>query len=325
MNCDVNVRPEDVVKAYKLLRGRVLMTPLERSEVLSELCGGNVFLKLENLQLCRSFKIRGAMNIMLNLKGEFEGKGVVTCSSGNHAQGVAIASRELGIRSIIVVPKDCPETKKEAIRLFGKGWIELVEHGYGYDSAFKEAERISRENNLPFIPPGEHRLVMAGAGTVGYEIVNQNPDIDAILVPAGSGGLILGIATIVKSIKPRVEIIGIQSEASPPWYFSWQAGRLVEVEYKPSLSEGTWGSIKECMFNLAKDRVDSFLLVKEEDIKEAIAFALRKLHLVVEGAGALGIAALLSKRFNAEGRNVVVVVSGGNIDVGVLKSVLNSY
>lgn len=322
MGCEVDVTPKDVLRAHKLLRDRVLFTPLERSEVLSDLASGNVFLKLENLQVCRSFKIRGALNVMFNLSDDLKRRGVVTCSSGNHAQGMAIAARELKVKSVIVVPKDCPETKKEAIRIFGREWIELVEHGYGYDAAFEEAERISRENGLPFIPPGEHKLVMAGAGTVGYEILCQNPDIDVILVPAGSGGLMLGIATIVKAIKPEVRIFGLQSETSPPWYYSWMAGKLVDVDYKPSLSEGTWGSIKECMFNLSKDRVDGFILVSEDDIKEAMAFAVKKLHLVVEGAGALGIAAILSGRFDAKGKNLTIVVSGGNVEGEVLKGIL---
>ncbi|MCS7233486.1 MAG: threonine/serine dehydratase [Synergistetes bacterium] len=322
MNCDISVKPQDVLKAYRFLKGKVLETPLERSEALSLLSGGDIFLKLENLQVCRSFKIRGALNVMFNLPEEMKRKGVVTCSSGNHAQGVAIASRELRVKSVIVVPKDCPVTKKEAIRMFGGDWIELVEHGCGYDAAFEEAERISKESKLLFIPPGEHKLVMAGAGTVGYEIVKENPDIDAILVPAGSGGLMLGMATIVKAINPDIKIYGIQSEASPPWYYSWKEGKLVDVEYKPSLSEGTWGSIKECMFEFSKDKVDGFILVSEEEIKEAIAFAAKKLHLLVEGAGSLGIAAILSGRFNAKGRRVALVISGGNIDGDVLKEVL---
>lgn len=322
MNCDINVTPQDVLRAYRFLKDKILEAPLERSEPLSRLSGGAIFLKLENLQVCRSFKIRGALNVMFNLPDELKRKGVVTCSSGNHAQGVAIASRELKVKSIIVVPEDCPETKKEAIRMFGGDWIELVEHGHGYDAAFEEAERISKESGLPFIPPGEHRLVMAGAGTVGYEIIKECPDIDAILVPAGSGGLMLGIATIVKAITPKVKIYGVQSEASPPWYYSWKEGRLVDVEYKPSLSEGTWGSIKECMFEFSKDKVDGFLLVSEDEIREAIAFSVKKLHLLVEGAGALGIAAILSGRFDAKGKKVALVVSGGNIDGKVLKDIL---
>lgn len=322
MNCDINVTPFDILKAYRFLKDKVLETPLERSEPLSRLAGGNVFLKLENLQVCRSFKIRGALNIMFNLPHELRRKGVVTCSSGNHAQGVAIAARELGIKSVIVVPQDCPETKKEAIKMFGGEWVDLVEHGHGYDEAYVEAERISKEEGLPFIPPGEHKLVMAGAGTIGYEVMKENPEVDAILIPAGSGGLMLGIATIVKAMSPRVKIYGVQSEASPPWYYSWQAGRLVDVEYKPSLSEGTWGSIKRCMLEFARDKVDGFILVSEEDIRDAIAFSVKKLHILVEGAGALGIAAVLSGKFDVKGGNVVLIVSGGNIEGEVLKRIL---
>jgi len=322
LECDINLTPRDVLRAYNFLKDKVLQTPLERSEPLSELSQGSVFLKLENLQVCRSFKIRGALNIMFNLPEEVKERGVVTCSSGNHAQGVAIASRELKVKSIIVVPKDCPETKKEAIRMFGGRWIKLIEHGYGYDSAYEEAERISKEEGLTFIPPGEHRLVMAGAGTIGYEIMRENPDIDAILIPAGSGGLMLGVATIVKALSPQVKIYGVQSEASPPWYYSWKAGRLVDVEYKPSLSEGTWGSIKECMFEFAKDKVDGFILVSEEDIKEAIAFSVKKLHILVEGAGSLGISAILSGKFDAKGKSVAIIVSGGNIDGELLREIL---
>ncbi len=319
------LEPRDVVKAYSFLRGKVVRTPLERSALLSEVSGREVFLKLELLQPCRSFKLRGAINALGNLPREVLERGVITCSSGNHGQGVAMAARALGVKASVVVPEDCPRVKKEAIRRFGGPFVELIEHGRGYDEAHARALELAGERGLFYLPPGEHTLIMAGAGTVGLEMLEDRPELDCVVVPAGSGGLIVGIATVVKALSPSTRVIGVQSEVSPQWVASWREGSFVEVVHRlPTLAEGTWGSVERGMFELARGRVDDFFAVSEEEIAFAMAFALRELHLVVEGAGALPLALLLSHPELVEGKEVGLVVSGGNVEESTLRRVLQA-
>ncbi len=320
-----DVKPVDVFRASKFLKDKVLHTPLEYSKSLSKESGADVFLKLENYQICRSFKLRGALNIMYHLPFELKRDGVITCSSGNHGQGVAIAANLLKVKSIIVVPKDCPEVKKEAIKEFGGEYVELIEHGIGYDQAKQKADEIAEEKDLPFIPAGEHSLIMAGAGTVGLEIIEDLPDVDVVLVPAGSGGLMTGIATILKAINPEVKVYGIQTDASPVWYEAFKNDKVVPVDYKPTIAEGLFGEIYEQMYPVAKERIDGIILVTEDETKEAVKYAFSKLHLMVEGSGAVGIAALLfNKLEDVFGKKVAVVISGGNIDASLICEILSS-
>ena len=319
----LNVEPKDILEAFKIIRTYLRETPFEYSPLLSERVCSRVFLKLENFQLTRSFKARGALNLMLNIRRKEGINEVITASSGNHAQGIAFASRILNMKATIVVPESCPETKKKAIKAIGGENVILLEHGDIYDEAEEEAMKIASKKGIPFVPPAEHRLIMAGAGTVGLEMMLENPDLDMILVPAGAGGLILGIATIVKALNPRIKIYGVQSEASPPWYYSWKEGKLVEVKIEESLADGLSGGIKEEMLELAKTRVDDFLLVSEEEIAEAMKYSIMELHQVVEGAGAVGLAAILSGKINVRDKRVGVVISGGNVDSKTIARILS--
>jgi len=312
----------DVLLAAQFLREKVRHTPIEESLDLSDITGGSVYLKWENLQPCGSFKIRGALNKMFHMSEEKRERGVVTASSGNHAQGVAIAARMLNVKAVIFVPGVCPANKQRAIKRLGGDAVDLRVVGHLYDDAEQAARELARNEGLTYVSSYEDHHIICGAGTVGLEMLLDVPDLDMLVVPAGGGGLISGIATIAKALSPGIRIVGVQSVASMPWVVSWQSGRVVDVTYSDSLADGLTGSIPQSLLDLARVRVDDFVAVTEDDIAKAIAFLHHRHHQIVEGAGAVGVAALLSGRVSAKGRRVGVVISGGNIDHEVLMNIL---
>lgn len=315
----------DVVKAYRFLSKRVRHTPTEYSYPLSEIAGASVYIKWENQQLCGSFKLRGALYKMNSLSAEERAKGVVTCSSGNHGQGVALAAKELGIYTLIFVPKVCPETKKAAIKRRGGDFVKLVVCEGDYDFAEKSAHEHATEHNMTYVSSFEDATVIAGQGTAGFEMFMDEPDIGLLLVPAGGGGLMNGIAISAKAVNPDVEIWGVQSVASNPWVVSWADGIVKEVTYLETLADGLAGWIPQSLLSLAKTRVTGIHEVTEEDIAKAIAFMHREHHQVIEGAGAVGVAALLAGKADCKGRKTGIVISGGNIDEDKLKEILKKY
>ncbi len=317
----------DVLRAYRFLKNRVRHTPVERSYPLSERTGAEVFLKWESLQFCGSFKIRGALNKMFSLTEEEKGRGVVTPSSGNHGQGVAFAAAGLGVKAVICVPGACPQTKRNAIRRLGGEWVELRVVGELYDDAEHEAHRLAEAEGRTFVSSYEDAVVISGAATAGLELMMDEPELDVILTPAGGGGLMNGIALAARTLRPSVRVWGVQSVASQPWVASWEGGRVLEVPYGDSLADGLTGSIPQSLLDLAKTRMEGCFSVTEEEIGRAIAFLHREHHQVVEGAGAVGVAALLAGKVPAslEGLRVGVVISGGNIDHGRLMSVLDRW
>ncbi len=317
----------DVLRAYRFLKHRVRHTPVERSFPLSELTGADVFIKWENHQFCGSFKIRGALNKMFSLTAEERARGVVTPSSGNHGQGVAFAASQLGVRAVVCVPGACPQTKREAIRRLGGEWVELRVVGELYDDAEHEAHRLAGAEGMTFVSSYEDAVVISGAGTLGLELVMEEPDLDVILTPAGGGGLMNGIALAAKTLCPQVRIWGVQSVASQPWVASWEGGKVLEVSYEDSLADGLTGSIPQSLLDLAKTRMEGCFSVTEDEIAQAIAFLHREHHQVVEGAGAVGVAALLAGKVpvTLAGLRVGVVISGGNIDHVKLMSVLERW
>lgn len=315
----------DVLLAYRFLKSRVRHTPTEKSEPLSRKLGTDVFIKWENHQIAGSFKLRGALNKMFSLSCDEMKLGVVTPSSGNHAQGVAMAAKMLGVKAVICVPGVCPSTKQEAIRMRGGEFVDLRVVGHFYDDAEAEAKRLAREEGLTFVSSYEDHFVLSGAGTVGLELMMDEPELDVLVVPAGGGGLINGIAIAAKALRPNVEIYGIQSVASQPWVKSWPVGKVVDVEYEDSLADGLMGSIPQSLLDLSKKRIRDFLAVTEDDIARAIAFLHHEHHQVVEGAGAIGVAALMAGKIPVEGKKVGVVISGGNIDKKRLMEVLNQF
>jgi threonine dehydratase len=309
---------KDIYKAKKRILKYIRQTPLEKSHFLSELCQNNVVLKLENQQLTGSFKIRGALNKMLTLPHKERERGIVAASTGNHAQGVGYAAKMLGIQGQIVVPTYTPIVKREAIQRYN---MDMIVHGSDYILSEKKARLIESNEGKTFISAYNDPLIIAGQGTIGVEIVEENPKLTKLLVPVGGGGLISGIGCAVKSIDPDIEIIGVQSEASPVMYESMRKGKIVEMELEESVADGLHGGIEEgsITFDLCKQYVDEIILVKEETILRAIGNLLVKQRQVVEGSGAVGVAALLENPQRFKGENVGVLVSGGNVDHELLR------
>lgn len=308
----------DIYSARKRIEKYVRKTPLEYSHYLSDLSGGEVWLKLENQQYTGSFKARGAMNKLLQLSPKEKARGIVTASSGNHAQGVGYAGKILGVDSTIVVPANTPKVKRDAIELYG---VELIIHGDEY----MEAERFSRDLEARLgkthISAYNDLDIIMGQGTVGLEIAEEMPDIDKVLVPVGGGGLISGVGCALNVMAATTEVFGAQSVASPVMYESLRQGRIVDMELEDSYAEGLHGGIEEnaVTFELCRKYVDEIILVEEETILRAIRSALVEQHQVIEGAAAVGVAAILKdpERYNDE--KICIVISGGNIEIDLLK------
>ena len=238
---------------------------------------------------------------------------------------MALAAKELGIATKIFVPALCPETKKQAIKRRGGEFVELVICAGDYDFTESSAHNYAIENNMTYVSSFEDPAVIAGQGTAGFEMFMDEPDTELLLIPAGGGGLMNGIAIAAKAINPEVEIWGVQSEASNPWVVSWPDGIVKEVTYLETLADGLAGYIPQSLLSLAKKRVTGIYEVTEEEIARAIAFLHREHHQVVEGAGAVCVAALLAGKVDVRGRKTAVVISGGNIDEDKLKGILARY
>jgi threonine dehydratase len=275
-------------------------------------------LKLENLQHTGSFKVRGAFNKLLQLSNEDRLKGVVAASSGNHAQGLGYAGKHLGVEAAIVVPSYTPKIKIDAIRRYD---VELTVHGEEYMDAEKLARRMEREQKKPFVSGYNDPEIIKGQGTLGLEMLESALDLDIVLVPVGGGGLISGVSAAIKGVSRDVEVVGVQSVASPVMCESVRLGRIVDMKLGDSVAEGLHGGIEEgsITFEMCLENVDDFILVQEETIIDAITHHLYLDHQVVEGAGAVGAAAIMEYPEKFKGRNVGVVVSGGNIDEELLK------
>jgi len=317
------IRLQDIEDARETIGDLVKRTPLVRSQFLSNFCGGEVYLKLENLQTTKSFKIRGALNKMLHLSSEEMKRGVVTASAGNHALAVAIGAEKLNLSVKIVVPRSTPKVKIDKIR---KHNVELILYGNIYDEAEQKAIDLARKEGLTYVSPYNDELVIAGQGTVGLEIFEDLPTVDVVMVPVGGGGLISGISVAVKSTEPSVQIMGVQSEDSPVMYESLKAGKIVDVEMRESIADGLFGGIEKgsITFGIVQKHVDDFLLVKEETIRKAVFLLWDKEKQVAEGAGAVSIAPIIENKGLFMGKEVVAVISGGNIEDKLFRSILAS-
>lgn len=305
---------QDVIIAANRLKGRIEKTPLIYSDLLSNETGAEVFIKMEALQKTGSFKARGAFNKIDSLTDGEQRKGVVTASAGNHAQAVAYASSLKGISSKIVVPTSTPQTKLDGIRRYGG---ELIVYGDQFDEAEAYALELARQTGRIFINAFEDDLVIAGQGTAGLEAFLEMPDFDIVLVPAGGGGLLSGVALVAKAINPDCRVIGIQTHASPPWYYSFKAGELVDVEYLPTYAEGLHGGITQGNFDLALEIVDDFVLVEEASVAKTVYQMIKADHYMLEGSAVVGISALQENLIpNVKGKKILTIATGGNIDLG---------
>ncbi|WP_456370024.1 threonine ammonia-lyase [Geoglobus sp.] len=297
-------------EAREIISEHVYTTPVDYSDALSEIAGGEVYLKLENLQKTGSFKIRGALYKVHKI-GRVGG--VIAASAGNHALGVAYASSVYGVPCTVVMPEFATIMKVESARRLG---AEVVLHGRVYDDAERRAVELSKERGLVFVHPFDDPDIVAGQGTVAIEMMGQIDDLDAVIVPLGGGGLISGISAVVKSENPEVEVIGVEPENAPKFAASLKAGRILDVEVKPTIADGlATKKPGKITFQLVRELVDRVVTVSEDDIARAIYFLLEYEKVLAEGAGAAGVAAILGGKVDVSGRKVAVVVSGGNIDL----------
>jgi threonine dehydratase len=300
------------------LQGQVLDTPFVESRTLSQLCGSQVFLKFENLQYTASFKERGACNKLTQMSAEERARGVVAMSAGNHAQGVAYHAQRLGLRAVIVMPRFTPGVKIERTRGFG---AEVVLHGQTLDESRAHARELAEQLGLVFVHPYDDEAIVAGQGTVALEMLRVQPDLDTLVVAVGGGGLIAGMATAARAIKPGIEIIGVQTARFPGMYNAIKGTELPmgTSSIAEGIAVGTPGTITQ---TIIRDKVDDMLLVDEGDIEQAIVMLLEIEKTLVEGAGAAGLAALLRHPERFAGKRVGLVLCGGNIDPLLLASII---
>lgn len=308
---------KDILVARQHIGNLLRRTPLRHSFWVSQQAQGEVYLKLENLQRTGAFKVRGAVNRMASLSAGERAKGVVAASSGNFALGVAYAARALGgVPVTLFMPVNTPTSKVDKLREFD---VEIILSGEQYDDTYDASRDYQREHGLAYAHSYDDLLVIAGQGTIGLEIMEELPDAEAILVPIGGGGLVGGITVAAKTINPGIAIIGVQVEASPSAYLSFKEDRCYErYEYDFTIAEGLAGGFGIVPFQLVRDLIDDVVLVNEEEMRQAVFALLEAEQLVVEPSGAVGVAALLFDKVNLQGRKVVAVLSGGNIDIGLL-------
>jgi threonine dehydratase len=312
---------DDVRAARARIREHVYVSPCARSETLSRASATDAYLKLENLQMTGAYKERGALNKLLMLSAGERAKGLIAASAGNHAQAVAYHAGRLGIPATIVMPEATPILKVANTRGYG---ARVLLSGSSYDEAYAEARRLEQLEGLTFVHPFDDPAVIAGQGTVGLELLEQVPDLEAVVVPIGGGGLVSGVAVALKSANPAIRVIGVESEVLPCMLASVEAGRPVAVEPGTSIADGI--AVKrpgELTFAHVKELVDEIVTVSEEEIASAILYLLEREKTVVEGAGAVPVAALLERKVRQlVGLRVAAVISGGNIDVNLVARVI---
>ena len=309
-----------ILDAAQRLKKRVRRTELIHAQHFSERLGLPLYFKCENLQRTGAFKIRGALNFMTSQPREALAGGVITASAGNHAQGVAFSADLLGVKAVIYMPESTPPQKVFATRDYG---ADVVLEGKNFDDACAAALRQAEVSGALFVHPFNDPLVMAGQGTIGLELLEDLPDIANVLVPIGGGGLIAGIASAIKETHPKVRIIGVESAAAPSMQLSLQKGEVVTIATRASLADGiAVKTVGSRTFPVVRELVDEVVLVEEEEIAQAIVSLMERNKLMVEGAGAVGLAALLNGSIKGLSGKTVVLLSGGNIDVKTIAVVV---
>ncbi len=310
---------DKVYDAQKVLSEVARKTDLILSKTLSE--GSEIYLKSENLQMTGSFKLRGAYYKISKLSEEQKKKGIIACSAGNHAQGVALAAQKNGIKASIFIPATAPISKVEATRKYGAD-IKLIDGVY--DDAYKAACLYQKETNAEFIHPFDDEDVIAGQGTIGLEILEQLPDVEAVVVPIGGGGLISGVAFAIKQLKPDCKVYGVQAQGAGSMYQSFVNKKILELPVVHTFADGT--AVKrpgDLTFDLCEKYVDDIVTVTDDEIASAILILMERQKLVAEGAGALSVAAVMFDKLPIHNKKTACIVSGGNIDVNILSRVIN--
>lgn len=318
---DELVTLQDIRSAGERIKGVTRRTPLERCQWLSAESVREVMLKPECFQVTGSFKIRGAMAKLAALTPDERARGVLTVSAGNHGLAVAHAAQALSLEATIVVPRTASPAKVAAIKGYD---VKLIEQGDNYDQAERAARALERETGLTFVSPYNDPMVIAGQGTVAIELLEDDAPVDTILVPVGGGGLLAGVLVAAKALNPRVKVYGVEPRASPTMTAALEAGHLVEIEEDATIADGLAGNIEpgSITFPIIQRLVDDVILVGEDAIRSAIARMAREEHLMIEGSGAAGIAALADRR--VEGSRVAVIVTGRNISFDLFAEVVSS-
>ncbi|ASC03313.1 threonine ammonia-lyase [Fusobacterium polymorphum] len=310
---------EDFIKAKEKLSKVLLETHLIYSPIFSKESGNKVFIKPENLQKTGSFKIRGAYNKISNLTDAEKKRGVIASSAGNHAQGVAYGAKESGIKAVIVMPKSTPLIKVESTKQYG---AEVILHGDVYDDAYKKAKELEEKEGYVFVHPFNDEDVLDGQGTIALEILEELPETDIILVPIGGGGLISGIACAAKILKPEIKIIGVEPEGAASAYEAIKENKVVELKEANTIADGTAvKKIGDLNFEYIKKYVDEIITVSDYELMEAFLLLVEKHKIIAENSGILSVAA--TKKIKEKNKKVVSVISGGNIDVLMISSMIN--
>ncbi len=310
---------EKVKNAANVLKSIIRETDMIYAQNIMD--NSNIYLKTENLQVTGSFKVRGASYKIINLPEEAKEKGVIACSAGNHAQGVALASQKSNIKATIFIPATAPISKVEATKKLGAE-VKLIDGVY--DDAYKAAVEYQKETNGTFVHPFDDVDVIAGQGTIGLEILEQLPDVEAVIVPIGGGGLIAGVAYTIKQLKPSCKVYGVQSQGAGSMYQSFINKKVLELPTVNTFADGT--AVKkpgELTFELCQKYVDDIITVTDDEIASTILTLMEKQKVVAEGAGALSVAAAMYNKLPIEGKKTVCIVSGGNIDVNIISRVIN--
>lgn len=312
---------QKIRNAAEQIASVVVKTPFSYAPRLSEECGCEIFLKKENLQVTGAFKIRGAYNKIASLSQNERDHGVIAASAGNHAQGVAMAAQLYGCNALIVMPESTPLTKINGVKHYG---AEVILAGSNYDEAYAYASEYGEKHNMVFVHPFADESVIAGQGTIALEMIEDIEDLNAIIVPIGGGGLISGIASAIKQLAPKIEVIGVNAQGAPAMKESYDAKRPIDSTSVRTIADGI--AVRDTSvvtLNHIIESVDRIVSVDDEEIANAILFLLERQKLVVEGAGAVGVAALLHHKLDdLQGKKVGVVLSGGNMDVTLLSLII---
>jgi threonine dehydratase len=317
---NLSISLADVVAARERIRSSVYLSPCPYSQMLSAITGQKIYLKLENLQMTGSFKERGALNRIAMLTPEQAARGVVAASAGNHAQGVSYHATTRGIKALIVMPLATPLVKVTATRNFG---AEVLLHGANYDEACEEATRICAAQNMTFIHPFDDPAVMAGQGTIGLELLEQVPQLEAVVVPIGGGGLIGGIACAIKESRPEIRIVGVQTSRLPSMAAAIEQHHPVTIDPATTIADGiAVRRAGEVTFPVVEQYVDEIVTVDEDEIASSILVLLEREKTLAEGAGATALAALLQHKTSLKDAHTAVLVCGGNIDVTLLSRII---
>jgi threonine dehydratase len=310
----------DVLRAKKRISSYIFRTPLRHYLNLSKMLGFNAYVKHENHQITGAFKVRGGINLISQLSMEEKENGVITASTGNHGMSIAYAAKLFGVKAIICVPKIANPDKLEAINNYG---AEILAQGLDFDEARRNAENISEEKGYRYIHSGDEPLLIAGVGTIGLEVLEDLPKLDVIIIPVGGGSGVAGIGTVIKTISPKVQVIGVQAERAQSVYLSWKKGEIVPTDSADTMADGLANRRAfKLPLEIMRDYLDDFILVSEEEMKDAIRLYVEKTHNIAEGAGAASLAAAYKIRDKLEKKNVVMVLSGGNLTEQMLREIL---